>query len=350
MNMRKDMSTAQRRSVTLHGREVAYTDYPGKGPAMVLLHGVGSSSEGWDESAELLAASGARVISVDLPGHGDSSRDRGDYSLGSLASTVRDLIDHLNLGPVILVGHSLGGGISLQFLYQYPAHVRGLVLVSSGGLGREANWALRLASLPGSGVVIGAALNKRTLAAYNSAHRTVRKALRRGEEAREHALERFGWLAESDRRHTFLSTLRSVVDVSGQRVSALEKLHLSRSLPVLIIWGRKDAIIPVSHGEMAHSMLDHSEFVVFDDAAHEPHRTDPERFATTVSGWRTRHFLTRTQANEARSAGQGAFSAGAFGTGAFAAGATAMTSALPGSGGTNAAGPAGFPWTSAGMV
>lgn len=298
MSLGKDVSAGQRRRVTLHGREVAYTDHPGKGPAMVLLHGVGSSAEGWDESAALLSSNGSRVICVDLPGHGDSSRERGDYSLGALASTVRDLIDHLNLGPVILVGHSLGGGISLQFLYQYPSHVRGLVLVSSGGLGREANWALRLASLPGSGVVIGAALNKRTLAAYNSGYRTLRKALRRGEEAREHALERFGWLAESDRRHTFLSTLRSVVDVSGQRVSALEKLHLSRSLPVLIIWGRKDAIIPISHGELAHSMLDHSEFVVFDDAAHEPHRTDPQRFATTISGWRTRHFLTRQPTGE----------------------------------------------------
>ena len=325
MSMGKDMSTAQRRRVTLHGREVAYTDYPGKGPALVMLHGVGSSSEGWEESAVLLASSGSRVICVDLPGHGESSRERGDYSLGALASTVRDLIDLLNLGPVILVGHSLGGGISLQFLYQYPTHVRGLVLVNSGGLGREANWALRLASLPGSGVVIGAAVNKRTMAAYNSAYRALRKALRRGEEAREHALERFGWLAESDRRHTFLSTLRSVVDVSGQRVSALEKLHLSRSLPVLIIWGRKDAIIPVSHGELAHSMLEHSEFVVFDDAAHEPHRTDPERFATTISGWRTRHFLTPPNAGEALT----------YGT---AEGAVQRAVAT------------GFPWTTAGAV
>ena len=332
MSTGKDMSTAQRRRVTLHGREVAYTDYPGKGPAMVLLHGVGSSSEGWEESAALLAASGSRVICVDLPGHGESSRERGDYSLGALASTVRDLIDLLNLGPVILVGHSLGGGISLQFLYQYPAHVKGLVLVNSGGLGREANWALRLASLPGSGVVIGAALNKRTLAAYNSAHRTVRKALRRGEESSEHALERFGWLAESDRRHTFLSTLRSVVDVSGQRVSALEKLHLSRSLPVLIIWGRKDAIIPVSHGELAHSMLDQSEFVVFDDAAHEPHRTDPERFATTITGWRTRHFLTRTQTGET-----------------FARESGATNGANAGGGSSNGLS-MGFPWTTAGAV
>lgn len=288
MNVR---NTAPKRGrATLHDREVAFLDFPGEGPAMLFLHGVGSSSEGWEESAALLAARGNRVICVDLPGHGESSRERGDYSLGALASTVRDLIDHLELGSVILIGHSLGGGISLQFLYQYPSHVQGLVLVSSGGLGRETNWALRLVSLPGSGVVIGAALNKRTLATYNSLRRTMRRALRRGEEVREHALERFGWLAESDRRHTFLSTLRSVVDVSGQRVSALEKLHLSRSLPVLIIWGRKDSIIPISHGEVAHSMLDHSEMVVFDDAAHEPHRTDPGRFAATISDWRVRNF------------------------------------------------------------
>lgn len=275
----------RRHWLTLHGRRISYLDFPGHDPAYLVLHGVGSSSEVWRETAQKLAADGSRVIVLDMPGHGQSSKEPGDYSLGSLASAARDLIEALNLGPVVLVGHSLGGGVALQFLYQYPAHVAGLVLVSSGGLGKETNWALRLASLPGSGVVIGAALNRPTMKAMRSVRSAVRKVTRRSEQWADRTLGRFDWLSEADSRHTFLSTLRSVVDHTGQRVSALEKLHLSRDVPTLIVWGRKDPIIPVAHGELAHSMLEQSRLVVFDEAGHEPHRTDPERFAAAVHAW-----------------------------------------------------------------
>lgn len=281
-----------RRSVSLHGRKVSYLEYQGSGQTMLFMHGVGSSAEVWQPSAERFAAQGVRVVCIDLPGHGESSKEPGDYSLGSLASTVRDLIEHLGLGPVILVGHSLGGGIALQFLYQYPGYVAGLVLVSSGGLGRETNLALRLASVPGSGVVIAAAFNSATMSVVQTTQRAVRR-MRRSTAVDEGALERFRWLSMPDYRHTFLATLRSVVDFSGQRVSALEKLHLSRSVPVLIIWGGDDPIIPPDHGRLAHSMLEDSELIIFEGHGHEPHRSDTERFYDSVDTWAQRHALLK---------------------------------------------------------
>jgi pimeloyl-ACP methyl ester carboxylesterase len=146
-------------TVTIHGRQVAFRDYPGGGVPLLLLHGVGSTADSWEPAAAELAQSGTRVIVLDLPGHGRSSKESGDYSLGALASTLRDLMDHLDVPRAILVGHSLGGGIALQFSYQFPHRCAGLVLVASGGLGTEANFALRAATLPGAGVVMRVAIN-----------------------------------------------------------------------------------------------------------------------------------------------------------------------------------------------
>ncbi|MFI0432538.1 MAG: alpha/beta fold hydrolase [Candidatus Nanopelagicales bacterium] len=275
----------RRRRATIHGAGLAYEEYSGVGVPLVLLHGVGSSARNWQDAAAALAETGRTVVSIDLPGHGDSDDSGGDFSLGSMASAVRDLLDHLGLDRVVLVGHSLGGGVALQFQYQYPSRMAGLVLVSSGGLGRETNMILRLAALPGSGMAIRLALNERTMSAAHGLRERARNVLRKPDLIPDQVMDRIDRLASEDSRTSFLATLRSVVDHRGQRVSALDKLHLTHSLPVLIVWGRKDAIIPVEHGENAHSLLPQSRLVVFDDAGHEPHRRDPERFARVVRQW-----------------------------------------------------------------
>ncbi len=278
-------SSASRSRVTLHGRELAYIHYPGVGVPLLLVHGVGSSADGWAEVAEQFASSGRHVISVDMPGHGDSSREPGDYSLGSLASTLRDLLDHLGIEQAIFVGHSLGGGVSLQFHYQFPHYVAGLVLVSSGGLGTDASFVLRVATVPGAGLVMRMGLNRRTLGAVDVVRQRVRRWGGPEDFVSDKLMDRLDELSTSDGRNSFLWTLRSVVDFSGQRVSALEKLHLSRSVPVLIIWGEKDHILPVAHGYTAHELLPGSQLEIFDEAGHEPHRSDPDRFVRVVEAW-----------------------------------------------------------------
>lgn len=298
---------ARRQQVTLHGRAVSYLDHvpadgAHAGPVLVMLHGVGSGADGWNAPAEQLAERGFRAISIDLPGHGFSERAPGDYSLGAMASTVRDLLDHLGLAQVVLLGHSLGGGVSLQFQYQYPSYVAGLVLVSSGGLGRDANMFLRLASLPGAGLVMKAGLNRRTVAAVGSFRGAVRRVARQPEFLSDRVMGRIHRLSDEDGRHSFLATLRSVVDFSGQRVSALDKLHLTNAVPVLIVWGRRDSIIPLAHGERAHEFLESSELVVFEDTGHEPHRKEPQRFARAVSDWLVAHDLAGSAFNGAPTA------------------------------------------------
>jgi pimeloyl-ACP methyl ester carboxylesterase len=140
-------------TVVLHGHELSYVD-TGSGPAVLFIHGILGSQRQWSHLVDELDDD-HRVVVPDLFGHGDSAKPTGDYSLGAHAATLRDLLDRLGIERVTLVGHSLGGGIAMQFYYLFPERVDRLVLVASGGLGREVNLVLRSATLPGAEQVLG---------------------------------------------------------------------------------------------------------------------------------------------------------------------------------------------------
>src|SRR6478609_4934957 len=127
--------------ISLHGNDLCYVDN-GHGRAIVFVHGLMSSSQTWTAQLERLADR-YRVIAPDLFGHGESAKPTGDYSLSAHAASLRDLFDAIDIERATLVGHSLGGGIALQMAYLFPDRVDALVLVSSGGLGRELNPLLR---------------------------------------------------------------------------------------------------------------------------------------------------------------------------------------------------------------
>lgn len=265
--------------VTLHGQELAYRLRVGTGPLLVLVHGVGSSGTTWDAVVDRLAEAGAGVLVLDLPGHGQSAKERGDYSLGALASTVRDLLDHLGYEHCVLVGHSLGGGIAMQFAYQFPGRCEGLVLVASGGLGRETSPLLRAASLPGAELVLPLISHPKTIGVLAGAGRVLGFLRGSGPLLDEESLTTLRELGDPATRTAFLATLRGVVDISGQRVSAVSKLPSAGHLPTLLVWGDRDPIIPIAHGRAAVELLPYGRLVVFPGAGHEPHRTDPVRFA-----------------------------------------------------------------------
>ncbi|MGD9954995.1 MAG: alpha/beta fold hydrolase, partial [Candidatus Nanopelagicales bacterium] len=147
------MSPIRRRTAALPGHEIAYVELPGTGMPVVLVHGVGSSIDTWGDIPQRLAAEGRAVVAVDLLGHGGSDVGNGDFSLGANASAIRDLLQHLGHERIHLVGHSLGGGVSLQLAYQYPHLLESLTLISSGGLGADVGLSLQAASLPGSELV-----------------------------------------------------------------------------------------------------------------------------------------------------------------------------------------------------
>jgi pimeloyl-ACP methyl ester carboxylesterase len=263
------------RSIRLHGRELSYLA-GGEGPTLLLVHGIGGDWRTWETVLDGLARH-HHVVAVDLPGHGDSDKGAGDYSLGSLASALRDLGGALGIEAATLVGHSLGGGVAMQFAYQFPERCERLVLVSSGGLGPDVGLALRLATLPGSELFLSvtAPAARRLMHLAAGAGRTLR--VRPAVEA-EFYSRTFAALADPDTRAAFLGTLRGVVGRRGQRVDARDRLYLAEYMPTLIVWGERDAILPVAHGRAAREAMPASRLEIFEDAGHIPQLDDPGRF------------------------------------------------------------------------
>jgi len=274
------MSTAERQqTLTLHGHSIVYVQ-KGSGPVLLLIHGMAGASDTWRSVIDSLADH-ATVLAVDLPGHGSSSLGGGDYSLGSLAAFLRDVLMALGHERVTLVGHSLGGGIAMQFSYQFPEMTERLVLVSSGGLGLEVNPVLRAASLPGANLFLSltAGATKRT---SGLAGRVLRAGGVPSNPGLEELVRSYSSLADADRRSAFLATVRSVVGLKGQTVGAGDRLHLASEIPVLLIWGADDPIIPVEHARATHELLPHATLAVFDGARHFPHLEAPERFVAVL--------------------------------------------------------------------
>jgi pimeloyl-ACP methyl ester carboxylesterase len=134
--------------ISIHGHDVGYR-MEGTGAALLLLHGIAGSSRTWRDVIPLLTDR-FTVIAPDLLGHGVSEKPVGDYSLGAFAGGIRDLLEVLDIDRASIVGQSFGGGVAMQLAYQHPELCDRLVLVGSGGLGREVNWMLRFMTLPGS--------------------------------------------------------------------------------------------------------------------------------------------------------------------------------------------------------
>ena len=205
----------------------------------------------------------------------------GDYSLGALASTLRDLGGTLGLDRATVVGHSLGGGIAMQFAYQFPERCERIVLVASGGLGPDVGLILRLATLPGSELFLSmtAPAARRLVELASSAGHLLR--LRAAADA-EHYARAYTALAEPESRAAFLGTLRGVVGARGQLVDARDRLYLAGHVPTLIVWGERDGVLPVDHGHAAHEAIPGSRLEVFEEAGHLPQLDDPARFVTVV--------------------------------------------------------------------
>ena len=266
--------TFELRETELHGHKVGYR-VAGSGPAVVLIHGMLNTSRHWRGVVDRLADR-YTLIAPDLIGHGNSAGPMGDYSLGAHAAGIRDLLSGLGVDRATIVGHSLGGGVAMQFFYQFPERVERLALVSSGGLGRDVSWPLRLAAAPGVEALVAGLSSRPVLAALRLGRRNVYAA------AAHRALSSLDTPAA---RRGFLWTLRSVIDLGGQKVNANDRLYLLADMPTLIVWGGRDHTIPVEHGREAARLAPGSRFELLERARHFPHLEDPEGLASALGRW-----------------------------------------------------------------
>ena len=276
------MSAEQTKSVTIHGREVTYSS-DGEGPVLLLIHGMAGTCESWREVIEPLARQ-STVIAPDFPGHGGSAPGGGDYSIGALAAGLRDLLLALGHDRATLVGHSLGGGVAMQFAYQYPEMVERLALVSSGGLGPEVTPILRAAALPGADLFIAATAGPAAQIGSVIGRGLGAIGLRPDTDVAEVA-RGYASLSDADRRAAFLASVRGVIGTGGQLIDAADRLYLADGLPVLIVWGSRDPIIPVRHAEDAHRAIPGSRLEILDDVGHVPQLEAPGRFLVALEAF-----------------------------------------------------------------
>ena len=261
---------------TIHGYRRAFV-HGGSGPAVLLIHGIGDSSDTWREIIPTLARDHT-VIAPDLLGHGRSDKPRADYSVAGYANAMRDLLSVVGVDRVTVVGHSLGGGVAMQFAYQYPERCERLVVVSSGGVSREVHPFLRASALQPAHLFL--ALLRLPLA--RSLGRGIFRALEwldtdLGRDT-DDMLRIFDALPDATSRAAFVRTLHAVVDWRGQVITMLDRCYLTRGMPTLLIWGDRDGVIPIEHARIAHAAMPGSRLETFYGAGHFPHHSDPNRF------------------------------------------------------------------------
>jgi pimeloyl-ACP methyl ester carboxylesterase len=266
--------------ITIHGHERAYVKM-GQGPTLLLLHGLGCDHTTWSPVIHDLARH-FTVIAPDLLGHGVSAKPRADYSVGGYANGMRDLLTVLDIDKVTVVGHSFGGGIAMQFAYQFPERTERMILVAPGGLGPEVSPLIRAVTLPGFHQVMGVA----TLPGIRHVGKAGLRALSRSKVTAVRDLAEVAEIFESFKdpraRAAIRHVVRAVVDMRGQIVTMVDRAYLTQAMPMLVVWGTDDVVIPSRHAENVARIAPGAVVEVLPNSGHFPHKDHPDRFVKIV--------------------------------------------------------------------
>jgi len=273
-------SGLETRFVTVHGHRRAYAlagPPPGTAPAVLLLHGLACDRHTWDPVIPRLAEK-YTVIAPDFLGHGESDKPRADYTVGGYANGMRDLLTILGVDKVTVVGHSFGGGVAMQFAYQFPERTQRLALVDSGGLGREVTPIIRAITLPFFDAVAGAAtlpgLRHLNVAALRLLKPVGGGATRDLDEVAD-ILESF---KDPRKRRAIRHLVTAVIDWRGQVISMRDRAYLTQAMPICVVWGEDDKVLPASHADVARGLAPEADVTVLSDAGHFPHKDHPDTF------------------------------------------------------------------------
>ncbi|HET6654493.1 MAG TPA: alpha/beta fold hydrolase [Nocardioides sp.] len=274
--------------LTIHGHKRAFVK-AGSGPALLLLHGLGCDHTTWQPVIQALSRR-YTVIAPDLLGHGRSAKPRADYSVGGYANGMRDLLTVLGIDKVTVVGHSLGGGVAMQFAYQFPERTERMILVAPGGLGPEVTAALRAVTLPGFHTAMGLV----TLPGVRHLTTAYLRALAATGLPVTRDLDEVAAIINSFRdpkaRTAIRHVVSAVIDWRGQIVTMADRAYLTAAMPMCVIWGTEDSVIPVRHAGNAAEMAPGCTVEVIGNAGHFPHKDHPQRFVKIVND-----FIRTTQ-------------------------------------------------------
>jgi pimeloyl-ACP methyl ester carboxylesterase len=274
--------------VTVHGHRRAYVKV-GSGPVLLLLHGLACDHTTWDPIIGELAEN-YTVIAPDFLGHGESDTPRADYSIGGYANGMRDLLTILNIDKVTVVGHSFGGGVAMQFAYQFPERTERLVLVSTGGLGREVSPGIRAITLPGFHQFIGLI----NLPVVRTVMQSLLTGLADSGPVAFRDLHEVAGIVESWRdrgkRRAISHVVRNCIDLRGQIITMRDRAYLTAAMPMALVWGAGDMVIPVKQTKTVADLAPDARIEIFAGSGHFPHKDDPERFVEFLTD-----FIRQTQ-------------------------------------------------------
>jgi pimeloyl-ACP methyl ester carboxylesterase len=267
--------------LTIHGHERAFVKM-GSGPALLLLHGLGCDHTTWAPVISSLARR-YTVIAPDLLGHGRSAKPRADYSVGGYANGMRDLLTVLGIDQVTVMGHSFGGGVAMQFAYQFPERTERLILVAPGGLGPEVSPAIRAITLPGFNQAMGLV----TLPGVRQLTKTALRTLAASGVSQARDLDEVAEIVDSFKdpraRAAIRHVVSAVVDWRGQVVTMADRAYLTQAMPMCVVWGTEDGVIPVRHAAVAAELAPSATVEVIANAGHFPHKDHPQRFVKVVN-------------------------------------------------------------------
>ena len=267
--------------LVVHGYRRAFR-ISGSGPALLLLHGLACDSSTWLDVIPTLSEH-FTVIAPDLLGHGESDKPDADYSLGGYANGMRDLLTVLGIDKVTVVGHSFGGGVAMQFAYQFPDRTERVVLVSTGGLGKEVTPLIRFLTVPGSSAAIAAATFRPWRPLVAGGMRALARTPLTATRDLDEVARIYESLADRSTRRAVQRVTSHVLNWKGQFVTMTDRSYLARLMPVLVVWGRDDMVIPSKHADFAPTQV--SDVHVLDDAGHFPHKDHPEEFCDLVTAF-----------------------------------------------------------------
>ena len=257
--------------VRLHWAEMG--EPTGK-PPLVLLHGLNDCYRTWRQVAPRLARD-RQVLMPDLPGHGLSARPDASYELRWYAHVMARWLEAARVELADVVGHSFGGGVAQTMLLECPERIRRLVLVSSGGLGREIGLSLRLAAIP---LVVERLGQPFMGPGTRLAVKAMGDVLSSDERRRLSTMN-----AQSGSARAFARTVRDIIDWRGQRRTFFQRAEEISSLPpIRVLWGERDTVIPFAHAEALADSVEGVRVIPFPDCGHHPHHEKPDAFVKAV--------------------------------------------------------------------
>ena len=261
-----DNSWGERQVFDYQGLRINYYE-AGQGPPVILLHGFGACTYTWRYLAPQLARD-HRVLALDLKGYGLSDKpDDGKYAVADQADMVAEFIRTRDLHDLAVIGHSMGGGVTLMTYFTVredsPARIRKLVLIDSAGYPQKMPWFIRFARIPVLNAIGGRLLSPRFITS-----RVLRKSYYDKDKITDSQIDTYAYYGSlPGAREAVIQTAKQIMPEDIEAVTARYK---TIRVPVLIIWGAEDEVVPLAVGQQFKRDIPDAELVILPKCGHIP--------------------------------------------------------------------------------